>query len=397
MNFAVLVLICATALAGPLLSLQRFAKIPVVIGELLVGLLLGASGFNLVSAKDPTFSFLADMGFALVMFVAGSHVPLRDPALRSGAARGIGRALLIGVLSAAAGLGLDAAFHTGHGMIYAVLIASSSASVILPSLSGEPMTGRPMVEMLPQIALADAACIVVVPFVIDPANVGRAALGALLIVVLGAAAFALFNWAEKTGRRHKLHEVSEERGLALELRLTLILLFGLSAVAQSMHVSFMLAGFVSGLVVAGIGKPRRLSNQTFALTEGLFGPIFFVWLGSSLDLRALASNPQSILLGVALGVVAILVHGLMVLTKQPLPVAVITAAQLGVPVAAATLGNQLGILHAGEDTAMLLGAVVTLAASTAVSGAVSKIAEVSAKPGAAMASGLPPRPVGSGT
>ena len=33
MNFAVLVLICATALAGPLLSLQRFAKIPVVIGD----------------------------------------------------------------------------------------------------------------------------------------------------------------------------------------------------------------------------------------------------------------------------------------------------------------------------------------------------------------------------
>ena len=99
MNFAVLALICATALAGPLLSLQRFAKIPVVIGELLVGLLLGASGFNLVSAKDPTFSFVADMGFALVMFVAGSHVPLRDPALLSGAARGIGRALLIGVSS----------------------------------------------------------------------------------------------------------------------------------------------------------------------------------------------------------------------------------------------------------------------------------------------------------
>jgi hypothetical protein len=45
------------------------------------------------------------------------------------------------------------------------------------------------------------------------------------------------------------------------------------------HVSIMLAGFCVGLAVAGVGAPRRLARQMFAVTEGFLGPLFFVWLG----------------------------------------------------------------------------------------------------------------------
>ena len=45
MSFAVLALICAVALLGPLLSLPRFLRVPVVIGELVVGIVLGRTGF----------------------------------------------------------------------------------------------------------------------------------------------------------------------------------------------------------------------------------------------------------------------------------------------------------------------------------------------------------------
>ena len=44
-----------------------------------------------------------------------------------------------------------------------------------------------------------------------------------------------------------------------------------------MHVSIMLAGFSFGLAVAGVGEPRRLARQLFAVTEGFLGPLFFVW------------------------------------------------------------------------------------------------------------------------
>ncbi len=362
MSFALLALICAVALLGPLLSLSRLLRLPVVIGELLVGIALGRTGLRLLDPANETLAFMGDIGFALVMFVAGTHVPVREKAMLSGLGRGALRALAVGVLAVPVGLGIAALFHNDHGPLYAVLLASSSASLVMPALGGAKVTSRAGLEMLPQLALADAACIVALPLVIDPAHAARAALGALAVVGTAAVYFVVLRWLEITGRRRAVHEVSEEHHLALELRVVLLLMFGLAAIAVATHVSVMLAGFAMGLVVAAVGEPKRIANQMLALTEGFFSPVFFVWLGTSLDLRQLAGHPDALWLGLTLGVCALAVHGVLALTRQPLPLALATGAQLGVPVGAAALGTQLGILGPTEPTALLLGAVVTIAA-----------------------------------
>jgi Kef-type K+ transport system membrane component KefB len=372
-SFALLALLCAVAMLGPIVSLNRMVHIPVVIGELLVGIVLGRTGFAVVNASDPTLSFMAEIGFALVMFVAGTHVPVREKAMVTGLRNGVLRALGVAALAIPFGLGVAAAFGIAHAPLYAVLIASSSASIVMPALGGVPVTSRPGLEMLAQIAVADAACIVALPLVLDPANAGTAGLGALGVIAVAAAFFGFLWWAERSGRRRKLHEVSEKRGLAMELRVTLTMLFTLATIAATMHVSVMLAGFAMGLALAAAGEPRRVANQTFAITEGFFAPIFFVWLGSSLDLRALAQSPQAIGLGVVLGLAALLAHGLLAVTRQPLPLAVVTAAQLGVPVGAAALGKTMGVLVDGEATAMLLGALITVAVVTVISRSVTTL------------------------
>ena len=94
--------------------------------------------------------------------------------------------------------------------------------------------------------------------------------------------------------RKRLHKYSERQKFALELRHQPGLLFGLAALAISTHVSIMLAGFALGLVIASIGEPRRLARQLFGITEGFFGPLFFVWLGASLQVRDLGDHPQFI-------------------------------------------------------------------------------------------------------
>jgi Kef-type K+ transport system membrane component KefB len=166
-----------------------------------------------------------------------------------------------------------------------------------------------------------------------------------------------------------MHHYSHIHQLALELRLSLIMLFGLCALAVTTHVSIMLAGFALGLVLSAIGEPRRLARQLFGITEGFFGPLFFVWLGASLQVRELGDHPWLILLGFGLGVGAILSHSVGRLFGQPLTLAVLSAAQLGVPVAAATLGTEQHLLVPGEPSALMLGALVTIA-STSVAGAV---------------------------
>lgn len=62
-----------------------------------------------------------------------------------------------------------------------------------------------------------------------------------------------------------------------------------------------------------------------------------------------------------------LAHGLGWLFGLPLPLALLSAAQLAVPVAAATLGTEQHLLAAGEPSALMLGAVVTVA-TTSIAG-----------------------------
>lgn len=428
MSFATLALISAIALIGPVLAARRGLPILVVVSELAVGVVLGSTGFGLLDPADPTFGLFAEIGFALVMFIAGSNVPLRDAAVRRGFGAGALRAVIVGALAVPLGFGVAALFGSEHGFLFSVVIASSSAAFIVPAITGrggdvddasasddeaggsaagdgdsadsetadgdaansdetidaaesgenrfsesgahrddprlppEPGTvGATVARILPQVAIADAVCIVLLPLAIQPAEAATAALGGLLVIVAAAVLFVLLRWIERTGIRDRVKRVSEDRGLAIELRASLTVLFALAALASLASVSVMLAGFTFGLAVAAVGTPRRLTKQLFALTEGFFAPIFYVWLGASLGLRALLEHPSAIGLGLLLGAAALVAHLGGVLTRQRPSSALLTAAQLGVPIAAATTGLSLGVFAPGEDAALLVSALVTMA------------------------------------
>jgi Kef-type K+ transport system membrane component KefB len=317
-----------------------------------------------LNATEPTFAFLANVGFALVMFVAGSHVPVSDARLRKALPVGLARAAIVGVASLPVAFVIAHVFGTGHAALYAVLLSSSSAALILPVIDALHLEGTQVLQLLPQVAVADATCIVALPLAIDPARAGRAAVGALVVVACAVLLFLGLRESESRGWRKRLHRLSERRKFALELRINLAILFGLCAIAQTTHVSIMLAGFSFGLVIAAIGEPRRLARQLFAVTEGFFGPVFFVWLGASLDLRALGQRPSLIGLGVVLGLAAAVTHLAPRLTGQPAAFGALAAAQLGVPVAAATLGTQTHLLANGEPAALILGALITIAVAS---------------------------------
>jgi Kef-type K+ transport system membrane component KefB len=364
-SFFQLSLIATVALLGPLLALPRKWHLPVVLGQLLAGIAVGRTGLELVDSSDPTFTFVADVGFALIMFVAGTHVPVRDQAIRPALGAGALRAGIAAVLAAAVGIGIAFAFGTGHAPLYIVLLASSSAALVLPIVDSLRLRGPRVLTTTAQVAVADIACIVALPLAVDPPNAPRAAVGAALVAACAAVLFIVLRWLERTGTRGRVHDVSEDRKFALELRIQLALLFALSGLAVAGHVSIMLAGFSFGLVVAAVGEPRRLAHQLFAVSDGFLGPVFFVWLGASLDLRAIAGSSKMLLLGICLGLGTLLVHGALRLLGQPLALAVLAASQLGVPVAAATIGSQLHLLEPGEAAALILGALITIGASAA--------------------------------
>ena len=257
MSFLQLSLVAAVALLGPLLALPRKWHIPVVLGQLLAGIVIGPTGLGLVDPSDPTFTFVADVGFALIMFVAGSHVPLRDKAIRPALGGGALRAGIAAVLAAGVGIVIAFAFGTGHAPLYIVLLASSSAALVLPIVDSLRLSGPKVLTMTAQVAVADIACIVALPLAVDPPNAGRAAVGAAVVAGCALALFFVLRWLENSGNRGRLHDMSEDRKFALELRIQLALLFALSGLAVLGHVSVMLAGFSFGLVEIGRASCRE--------------------------------------------------------------------------------------------------------------------------------------------
>src|SRR6478752_55676 len=363
MAFLVLALITVVAMAGPLLALPAKWRVPVVAGELFAGVAIGHSGLNLIDASDPTLRLLSDVGFALLMFVVGTHVPVRDTRIRAALGHGAVQAGVAAVLAAATGVAVAAAFGTGHAPLYAVLLASSSAAMVLPIVDSLGLGGPPVLAMTAQVAIADVACIVALPLALDPVNAGRAAVGSLAVALCSVVLFLLLRRAEQSGARARLHKLSENRRFALELRIQLAILFALAGLAVLNNVSIMLAGFAFGLVVAAVGEPRRLAHQLFAVSDGFLGPVFFVCLGASLNLSELAAHPGMILLGLCLGGGSLLIHAVLRLRGVPAILGVLSAAQLGIPVAAASIGTRTGVLLPGEGAAVLLGSLVTIAAS----------------------------------
>lgn len=363
MTFATLALVVAVGLLGPLAARGSW-NIPVVIGELIGGLVIGASGFHLVNSAEPTFALLASVGFGLTMFVVGSRVALRNRSVTRVLGRSAIGAVVVGVVAAGLALFLSDVFHTGHAALYGVIIASSSAALVLPIISSLGLKGPSVLRLTVQVALADAVCIVALPLAIDPQHAGRAAIGVLIIAACSVAMFFVLRFLERRGYRLRFHKFSQKRRFALELRINLLLLFGLAAIAAFTHVSVLLAGFSLGLVVGAIGEPRRLTRQLFGITDGFFGPLFFVWLGAAIDLKELGQHPSMIVLGVALGASGIIAHLAARATGMPWLLAVVSAGQLGVPVAATALGMQLNLLQPGEGAAILLGALIAVAATT---------------------------------
>jgi Kef-type K+ transport system membrane component KefB len=356
-----LALIVVAGLAGPILAASRRAFVPVVVGEILAGVILGRSGLDVVPADNATLSFLAEAGFAMLMLTVGMHVPLGDRRLRRALRPGALAAAVAAIAAPVGGLVVAALTGTGHIAIYAVLLASGSAAIVLPTLQERKLDGPEALVVIAQVTVADVAAILAVPLVLQPSRATDALLGGLLIAACALIVFFVARSLRPRRWVHRLRKRSKRRGWALDLRLALAVLFGLAWIAQESGTSVLLGGFSMGLVVAAIGGPKRLSTQVRGVAEGFFIPLFFVVLGARLDVSALVEQPDLLLVTAALIVLNLVVHALAALaTRQPPAAGLIATAQLGVPAAVVQIGLQEHVITPGLGAAVTLAALATL-------------------------------------
>jgi Kef-type K+ transport system membrane component KefB len=365
LSFGVLVVIVLAGLAGPLLGIRGTFFVPVMVGEILAGVLVGRTGLRIVHPGNPTTAFLGEVGFAMLMLTAGMHVPLRDPRLASSLRAGARLALVVAILAPLAGLLCAAAAGTGHAAVYAVVAASGSAAVLLPALQEAGVKSRDALVTMAEVTIADVLTIVLVPVVLQPSRISHALLGAALVAVAVLALYATGRALAPHPWVRQLRARSKSRHWVLDLRLSLLVLFFLAWLAQRSGTSILIAGFGAGLMVAAVGGPHRLSTQVRGIAEGFFVPLYFVVLGAQLDLRGLFSDPAMLALAGALFASNVVLHvtGATV-TRRSLAAGLAASAQIGVPAAVATVGLAEHVLSDAAATAVVLAALASLGAMT---------------------------------
>jgi len=301
----------------------------------------------------------------MLMLVAGSHVDLQAPGLRSSARIGAIAAALVALLSLPVGLGIGLSLApAAPSLLFPVLLAGSSAAVAFPILEERDLIGPGVGLLLVWIPLADVLTVLLMPLTLIGAERIPSALGGdALIVACTVTALSLGERVARSPGAMTLRDRSQTRGWALQLRVTLLILVVLSLIAARTGGSTLLAGFGAGLVLARLREPTRLEVQLSGIAEGFFVPAFFVLLGSELDLRALAGEPSAIALAVAMAAGGLAIHLIAGRAVAPSPwsgFGLAAAAQLGLPAAAASLGLSTGSLSPAVAAAIVLGACLTV-------------------------------------
>jgi len=344
MSYGTLALVVAVGLLGPLVALlpTRVAP-PVVIGEIVAGVILGRTGTRTIVATEPTLAFLADIGFALLMFMVALSLPLRDARLRGAARRGVWATAVTLGLAIALAPAVAAATALHRPGILAVLMASSSAAIVLPIIGTRDDDA--LLVTIAWVSFADIVTVLAVPFVLSTGGVGRTLSGAVLIIA-GAAATGfvigrLIGLEPVEALRHASHRLD----WALDLRFSLLVLFTLAWIAERFDTSALLAGFAAGVMVSLLGEPRRVADQLIGLGE----------------LRALVQSRDDLLLFALLAIGTTLVPvTVAAIMRLPLSSGLLAAAAMGVPSAVASLGLATGALRPGQAAAIMGAAALSL-------------------------------------
>ena len=299
-----------------------------------------------------------------LMLGAGTEVDLASKQLRAGAVRGALALLVASGLSVPIGVALGSAIQTHHVQLLVVLLAGSSAAVAFPIILERRLEGSTVAVLIAWMTHADAVTALLMTLTLSRANgIPLAILGDGLIVAVAAGSIVVEHRLFQTRLGDEAKRESKNRSWALQLRISVLLLLVLAAIAEATSASLLIAGFAAGIVLRQFHQPHRLIHQLTGLATGFFVPAFFVLLGATLDVSSLIDSPSSVVLALAMALGATTVHVIAAFTtgsQSRIASGLLASAQLGLPAAAAALGLASNTLTQPIAAALVAGGLLTL-------------------------------------
>jgi trk system potassium uptake protein TrkA len=390
-SFIPLLIVLALAFLVPLLlSRIRVVAIPVVVGEIIAGIIVGQSGLGLVEGTAG-LRLLSELGFAFLMFLSGLEIDFSS-VLSGGQGTGadtnrVRRSLsnpfvvghvLFGLTLI--GSGLTAFFLAGQGLvkdawIMALILSTTSLGVVVPVLKERRLTGERYGQYILVAALvADFASILLISIYVLLRSQGLTA-EILLVLVLFAAFVATYRLATLSREHLPAERIFEELSTAtsqIKTRGALALALVFIALAEGLGIEIILGAFLAGVIVSLLSdrESTTLREKLDAIGYGFFIPIFFIMVGVQFDLPALLGSSSALLLvplmiGIAYTVKFIpsLLFRFQYPWRETLAAGALLSSRLSLIIAASAIGLELGLISDAINSAVILVAIITVTVS----------------------------------
>jgi Kef-type K+ transport system membrane component KefB len=362
-SFFAIVVIAALA-AITVAAVPRRLAPPVVVVELLLGIVIGPEVLD-IAKTDDFIDFFSNLGLGMLFFFAGYEIDferIKGQPLRLGALGWLlSIALAYGIGGALAAAGIVLSFlYTGSAM------ATTAIGTLIPILrdNGELKT-RFGTYLLAAGGIGEFGPILLVTLVLSTTNpLHEAAI--LVAFVFLALAMALIS-VRYAWRGWPALERTFEASSQLAVRITVVLVFGLVLLANQLGLDVLLGGFVAGMIVRLALKGHELQvfeSKLTAVGFGFFVPFFFITSGIEFDLAALGSVTALLKLAmffalflIVRGTPAMLLYRDVLKPRQRAALAFYSATELPLVVAITTIATETG--HMKTSTAAgLVGAAM---------------------------------------
>lgn len=309
------VILAAIVASSFLASLIPGRPIPEVVFFVVAGAVLGPHCAGVIHASAG-MSLVSRLGMGFLFLIAGYDLDLRELMGRAGRHGAVCWAICM-ALAVAATLALDLGLSSTGIAAFAIALTTTAYGTLVPIMRDRELSGTAvggviesygaMGELLPVVAMS----LMLSPARSMSANVAVLVLFAAVCVLVALQADRARAWGS---RLWKWVVDNAETSSQATLRVTVLLLVTLLALAAALDLDAVLAAFAAGFILRHLlpdERGKRLLDKIEILANGFFVPAFFVISATSIDFAAVGAAP---------GLLAIFV-GLLLLVRA-LPVAV---------------------------------------------------------------------------
>jgi len=291
-----LLVIAVVAVSAPVLSeLLRTLRIPSVLFELALGIVIGPAVLGLAET-GPFIDGLSTLGLAVLFFVAGYELDLDR--IKGGPLNRAGTGWVITV--ALALLTASVMVMTGFvlsELLIALALTTTALGTLMPMLRDrgllESSFGN---DMLAAGAFGEFAPVVAVTLFLGTSS--PTAEGILLILfVIVALGLARIAARPKPPRIVEAMTRNLETSSQLPVRVVMLLVTVMVLMATFLGIDMLLGAFAAGLIGRVLFPPdesTRLMAKVESIGYGFLIPVFFIVSGMKFDLDALTSDPATL-------------------------------------------------------------------------------------------------------